>query len=48
VDVAAIEGSVFARGLVRYGSDQLQSAVGRGNREVIHRDHLVVLAEEGE
>jgi glutamate 5-kinase len=48
VDVAEIEGSVFARGLVRYGSDQLQSAVGRGNREVIHRDHLVVLAEEGE
>jgi glutamate 5-kinase len=48
VDVAAIEGSVFARGLVRYGSDQLQSALGKGSREVIHRDHLVVLSEEEE
>lgn len=48
VDVAAIEGSVFARGLVRYGSEQLQSTLGRGGREVIHRDHLVVLVEEKE
>jgi glutamate 5-kinase len=48
VDVAGIEGSVFARGLVRYASDQLKSALGKGHREVIHRDHLVVLAEEDE
>jgi glutamate 5-kinase len=46
VDVAAIEGSVFARGLVRCGSEQLQSSLGRGGREVIHRDQLVVLLEE--
>jgi glutamate 5-kinase len=46
VDVAAIEGSVFARGLVRYGSDQLQTSLGQGGPEVIHRDHLVVLVED--
>jgi glutamate 5-kinase len=47
VDVAGIEGSAFARGLVSYGSDQLLSRLGRGaRREVIHRDHLVVLSEE--
>jgi glutamate 5-kinase len=47
VDVSGIEGSAFARGLVSYGSEQLHSQIGRSaGREVIHRDHLVVLAEE--
>ena len=47
VDVAGIEGAAFARGLVSYGSEQLLSKLGRAaGREVIHRDHLVVLAEE--
>jgi glutamate 5-kinase len=47
VDVAGIEGTAFARGLVSYGSDQLLSKLGHAaGREVIHRDHLVVLAEE--
>ena len=48
VDVAPAKGEVFARGLVRYGSDELAQARGRptaelAGREVIHRDQLVVL-----
>ncbi len=48
VDVAERSAGVFARGLVRYGSDELAAARGRptaelSGREVIHRDHLVVL-----
>ena len=51
VDVAVRGGSVFARGLVRYSSEELDRARGRSTielsgREVIHRDHLVVLEEE--
>jgi len=48
VDVAASDGTVFARGLVRFGSDELEAAQGRrsaevAGREVIHRDQLVIL-----
>ncbi len=48
VDVALINGEAFARGLVRYDSDELSAAQGRSTaelagREVIHRDELVVL-----
>ena len=48
VDVAENGGSVFARGLVRYGSAELVEAQGRpsaelAGREVIHRDQLVIL-----
>ena len=48
VDVAEREGAVFARGLIRYGSEELGSARGRSTtefagREVIHRDQLVIL-----
>lgn len=50
VDVADGGAEVFARGLVRYGSDELAAARGRptaelAGREVIHRDQLVVLQE---
>lgn len=48
VDVATDGGSVFARGLVRYASDELEAARGRptaelSGREVIHRDQLMIL-----
>jgi glutamate 5-kinase len=48
VDVTDDKGQVFARGLVRYSSDELTQARGRrsaefAGREVIHRDQLVVL-----
>ena len=48
VDVASSSGEVFARGLVRYGSDELRNAQGRrtaelAGREVIHRDQLIIL-----
>lgn len=48
VDVAESSGSVFARGLVRYDSAELQEARGRpsaelAGREVIHRDQLIIL-----
>ena len=51
VDVAADDGVVFARGLVRYGAEELDGARGRSTaelagREVIHRDQLVVLRDE--
>ncbi len=51
VDVSDSQGLVFARGLVRYGSTELDEARGRptaelAGREVIHRDQLVVLEEE--
>ncbi len=49
VDLASQDG-VFARGLVRFSSDELESAKGRrtgelAGREVIHRDHLIVLED---
>lgn len=48
VDLAGDGEKVFARGLVRFSSDELEAAKGRrsgelAGREVIHRDHLVVL-----
>ncbi|HVF53887.1 MAG TPA: glutamate 5-kinase [Actinomycetota bacterium] len=48
VDVAVRAGGVFARGLVRYSSDELSEARGSrtselARREVIHRDELMVL-----
>ncbi|MGH2820833.1 MAG: glutamate 5-kinase [Actinomycetota bacterium] len=48
VDVADRLGAVFARGLVRYASQELVEARGRSTRElagreVIHRDQLIVL-----
>jgi glutamate 5-kinase len=48
VDVATTNGGLVARGLVRYDSDELESARGRSTtelagREVIHRDQLVIL-----
>jgi glutamate 5-kinase len=51
VDVATDNDTVFARGLVRYSSEELAQARGRPTgelegREVIHRDQLVVLEEE--
>lgn len=51
VDVAGPAGRPFARGLVRYGSDELAGALGRtsaelSGREVIHRDQLVVLSDD--
>ena len=51
VDVADQDGVVFARGLVRFGAQELDLARGRptaelAGREVIHRDQLVVLRDE--
>ena len=51
VDVADPSGEVFARGLVRYSSEELTTARGRpsaelAGREAIHRDQLVVLARD--
>jgi glutamate 5-kinase len=51
VDVAEHSGTVFARGLVRYSSEELARARGHPTAEleggeVIHRDQLVVLEEE--
>jgi glutamate 5-kinase len=48
VDIAEREGEAFARGLIRYDSEELEAARGRSTvelagREVIHRDQLVVL-----
>lgn len=48
VDVASEAGRVFARGLVRYDSQELEQARGRSTaelagKEVIHRDQLIVL-----
>lgn len=48
VDVAARDGRVFARGLVRFSSSELDGARGRraaefAGREAIHRDQLVIL-----
>lgn len=50
VDVADTAGSVFARGLVRYASEELEAAQGRSTAElargeVIHRDQLVILED---
>jgi glutamate 5-kinase len=50
VDVAERNGSVFARGLIRYGAEELQNARGKptvefAGREVIHRDQLIVLED---
>ena len=51
VDVASPSGEIFARGLVRYSSEDLAGARGRptaelAGREVIHRDQLVILARD--
>jgi glutamate 5-kinase len=51
VDVATPDGTVFARGLVRFGAEELEAARGRrsaevAGREVIHRDQLVVLEHD--
>lgn len=48
VDIAGPDGQVFARGLSRYSSDDLEAAKGRrstepAQREVVHRDQLVIL-----
>lgn len=48
VDIATRGGRVFARGLVRYDSQELEEARGRSTaefagKEVIHRDQLIVL-----
>jgi glutamate 5-kinase len=44
VDVVDGAGTVFARGLVGYSSDELTKIAGTsGAREVVHRDELVVL-----
>lgn len=50
VDVSVERAEVFARGLVRYSSEDLQAAQGRSTKElsggeVIHRDQLVVLED---
>jgi glutamate 5-kinase len=50
VDIATGDREVFARGLIRFSSDDLKSAKGRrsgdlAGGEVIHRDHLIVLEE---
>lgn len=50
VDLASSDDGVFARGLVRFSSKELDTAKGRrtgevAGREVIHRDHLIVLEE---
>ena len=50
VDLAVPDDGVFARGLVRFSSDELDSVKGRttgelAGREVIHRDHLIVLED---
>jgi glutamate 5-kinase len=54
VDVA-VDGAVFARGIVGFSADELRRIAGRGSsdiagllgievaREVVHRDELVVL-----
>ena len=48
VDIATADGQVFARGLSRYSSTELEAARGRrstepAQREVVHRDQLVIL-----
>jgi glutamate 5-kinase len=48
VDLAADGAKVFARGLVRFSSDELATAKGRktadlAGREVVHKDHLIIL-----
>ena len=50
VDLAVSGNGVFARGLVRFSSNELETAKGRrtgelAGREVIHRDHLIVLED---
>ena len=50
VDLASGDDGVFARGLVRFSSEELDSAKGRrtgelAGREVIHRDQLIVLED---
>ncbi|MDQ3940960.1 MAG: glutamate 5-kinase [Actinomycetota bacterium] len=48
VDLAVNDNEVFARGLVRYSSDELNESRGRrtteiAGREVVHRDHMIIL-----
>ena len=50
VDLSTPENKVFARGLVRFSSEDLDSVKGRrtgeaAGHEVIHRDHLIVLED---
>jgi glutamate 5-kinase len=50
VDLATPDREVFARGLIRFSSEELEAAKGRrtgdlAGREVIHRDHLIVLED---
>lgn len=52
VEIAGVDGAVFAKGLVRYASDRAVEWVGRRSEELsedlspvaVHRDDLVVLA----
>jgi glutamate 5-kinase len=53
VDLATEREGVFARGLVRYSAEELESARGRrtaelAGREVVHRDHLIILEASDE
>jgi glutamate 5-kinase len=44
VDIAGTDGTVVARGLVNFDSDELPGLLGKsGEREVVHRDALVLL-----
>jgi glutamate 5-kinase len=47
VEVAGPDGVVFAKGLINYAADEIDSVRGRsireGGREIIHRDSLVIL-----
>lgn len=50
VDLASGDDEVFARGLIRFSAEELESAKGRrtgdlAGREVVHRDHLIVLED---
>ena len=50
VDLATSDREVFARGLIRFSAEELEAAKGRrtgdlAGREVIHRDHLIVLED---
>ena len=47
VEVAGPDGTVFAKGITNYASDEVEdikgSRITEGGREVIHRDSLVIL-----
>ncbi len=52
VDIAGPDGAVFGKGLVNYDASEIDEIRGRrvgdGVREVVHRDSLVILSDEGE